>query len=366
MKKIKFSVLSKTVMMASFSLGLLSSCDVHQFPEPKDPDQPAPPLWPEETMTVPLDIVYNPDFYIWEHIYDPNLGSIEEAYPEAMIYPEHPATTSKYDNTLLKGVMDVHVKAYLASGTTQIVKEQTFSFTLNGNSYDTSCEIELPVDTRYQLAVWSHLRTNEEALPFYNSSDFNRVALIGDNYNGNTDYRDGFKGKILIDTYSEPTTPYVVNMTRPMGKFEFVTIDLSEFLDRETTRRSLATRASADEYIVMISFPYYLPSSYSVLDDRLENAATGVSFRTRMTVESEKVASLGFEYVMLNNIDDSAVQVRVDVYDPSYTHVAGSTTLTVPMKRDRHTLLHGTFLSEQNQGGVGIDPGFNGDHNVIP
>lgn len=354
-----------TIGLSLIVMSALTSCDVHQFPEPKDP-KPDTPIYPEETVMVPLQLIYSPHFYLWEHEYDPILGKIMESYPDVEIYPEHPGTTSRYDNTLQKGVIDVFIRAYLESNSNIIVKEQTISYELTGNSYDTALQVELPKDTRYRLAVWSHLRNESESNPFYDASNFHRISIIGENYAGNTDYRDGFSGVISVSTYSESTTAHVVPMTRPMGKFEFVTLDLSEFLDRETSRRSLATRASAEEYNVVISFPYYFPSSYSLLDDRLENSASGVSFRTKMTVNGINEASLGFEYVMLNDLDDTGVQARVDIYDPSYTHVAGSTTLTIPMKRDRHTLLRGYFLSENGEGGVGIDPGFNGDHNIIP
>lgn len=363
------SQISLTTLISLISLTFLptlTSCDVHQFPSPKE--EPGPDL-PEETMNVPLNIVFDsPDFYLWEHYYDPMKGNIEELYPDVEVFEGYPGVTEKYDNTLGKGIIDVTIKAYLANNTSRLITEKTFSFDLNGDPYDRTLDIELPVDTQYELAVWTHFREHSEALPFYDTTDFNKVQIIGSNYKGNTDYRDGYSGLLRIDTYSEKIEPVTVIMTRPMGKFEFLTLDLSEFLDRETNRRSLATRASAEDYIVIISFPYYYPSSYSVWDDRLENSASGVSFRTRMTVTGETEASLGFEYVMLNNVSDSGVQTRVDIYDPSMTHVAGSTTLTIPVKRDHHTLLRGYFLSEDNEGngGVGIDPGFSGDHNVIP
>ena len=149
-----------------------------------------------------------------------------------------------------------------------------------------------------------------------------------------------------------------------MGKFELVTTDLSEFLDRETEVRQLSRRASVEDYRVIIAFPMYYPNSYSARDDRLENATTGVSFETVMTVTGESEASLGFEYVLLNDIADGGVQARVDVYRLDGTHVAGSAMLTIPMRRDHHTLLRGAFLGTEGSGGVGIDPGFNGDHNV--
>ena len=61
---------------------------------------------------------------------------------------------------------------------------------------------------------------------------------------------------------------------------------------------------------------------------------------------------------------DGGVDVSVDVYRFDGVRVAGSSPFTVPMRRDYHTVLRGAFLSMEGRGGVGIDPGFNGDHNI--
>lgn len=341
---------------------ILTSCDVHQFPEKVKEEE-------KEIILVPLQIVFDsPDFYLWEHVYDPMNGSIREQYPDLEIFPGYPGVSQKYDNTLTSGVIDVTIKAYLASNTSVLMAEDTFTYDLHGDPYDRKLDMALPVDTEYELAVWTHFREHAQGFPFYDTSDFNKVQLIGDNYKGNTDYRDGYSGILYIDTYrdenSDGEKTYTVTLTRPMGKFEFLTIDLSEFLDRETSRRNIPTRARAEDYVVVVSFPYYFPSSYSVIDDRLENSLAGVSFSTRMTVTGESEASLGFEYVMINDITDGGVQAKVDIYDPSMVHVAGSTTLTIPVRRDHHTLLRGAFLSEDNEGGIGIDPDFEGDFNI--
>lgn len=352
-------------------MSIISGCDVHQFPDPKDeptPNPPTPPDQPVKTVMVPLDLTYQTDFYIWHHDYDPKLGLIEEKYPDADIYPGYPGTTEKYSNIAPDGVMDVHVKVYKSAGTNRLISEQIYTQSLKGDAYDHDLELALDANSTYTVALWSHLREHSEADAFYNATDFNRVGLIPENYAGNTDYRDGFSATATIVTGDEDAKqPYSILMTRPMGKFELVTIDLSEFLDRETKRRGLATRANPSDYHVQVNFPMYYPSSYSVFDDRLENASTGVNFWTFMTVNGETEASLGFEYVLLNDILDGAVQMQVEIYDPSYQHVAGSMMLTVPMRRDTHTKLRGTFLTidSEGSGGVGIDPGFNGDHNII-
>ena len=339
---------------------LLTGCDVHQWPDPVPEPEPEPEGPP---VTVTMGLEYETAYYLWEHNYDPISGKIEEANPTLVLFPEYPGTSLRYDNVQPAGRVQVYVKVFPASDALRCVAEQVLTHDIDG-TYDGNVEMELPESGVYDVVVWSQLLAPEQTAPYYDASNFNQVHIIPANYQGNTDYRDGFRGRIRIDAATEVNGRYVVRMDRPMGKFELVTTDLSEFLDRETVARKLTTRAVPEDYRVVISFPVYYPSSYSAMDDRLENATTGVSFETQMTVTGVSEASLGFEYVLLNNIADGAVQARVDVYRLDGTHVAGSTTLTIPMRRDHHTLLRGAFLTINDNGGVGIDPGFNGDHNI--
>lgn len=347
-----FSILAVVTMLAA--------CDVHQFPEQK---QVPPPV--VEELRVPLRIEFEPDFYVWEHNYDPVLGKVEEANPTLDIFPGYPGTSYRYANIVPLGLLQVYVKVFPTSNPTNCVAEKYFTREIDGNSYDTDFDMELPASDTYNIIVWAQLLEHSEAAPFYDPTYFSRVHIIPENYEGNTNYRDGFRGKITVDATTPIIEEHVVPMKRPMGKFELVTTDLSEFLDRETRIRGLSTRASAEDYRVVISFPMYYPSSYSAMDDYLENASTGVAFETTMTVTGISEASLGFEYVMLNNISDGGVQTQVDVYRLDGTRVAGSSMFTVPMRRNHHTVLRGAFLTMEGNGGVGIDPGFNGDHNVI-
>lgn len=368
------------VMMFAVAVSMCG-CAVHQWPEQKE--EPLPPTPDDDKTEIALRLEYEPDLYLWEHKYDPVLGSVEETYPDSDIYPDYPGASLRYANVSAEGYVEVCVRAFPTAGASRSVAEHTFVMPADGVSYDTEFRMELPDVGAYDIVVWSHLLHEENGARYYDPSDFNRVSIISDNYSGNTDLRDGFRGRISVEAVKDEAEGdgdaggedgvgatkaakpvHTVLMRRPMGKFELVTTDLSEFLDRETVRRSLPTRARAEDYRVVISFPYYYPSSYSAMEDRLENSSAGVSFETRMTVTGVSEASLGFEYVMLNDTSESGVQTQVNVYDLDGNRVAGSAMFTVPMRRDNHTLLRGAFLSLEGNGGVGIDPGFNGDHNL--
>ena len=91
-----------------------------------------------------------------------------------------------------------------------------------------------------------------------------------------------------------------------MAKFEFVSTDLPESLDRETLCRQLTARARADEYVIRIHYSSYMPNKYNMLDDRIGDAIRGVSFESQMTITGESEASMGFDYVIINNVSETS------------------------------------------------------------
>lgn len=334
----------------------MTGCDVHQWPED-----------PHKRVTVRLR--FDPDMYVWEHNYDPKRENPEERYPDAAVDGEHPGTTEVYSNELRSGEMFISLKVYNEGNNDYAVAEYTFTHDLE-QGYDCDVEIAL-LEGSYELVVWSHLLEDSSAAPFYDPGDFRGVYIIDGNYRGTTDYRDCFRGRtpFSLPMFEDDGVSKVseniceVEMRRPMAKFEFVTTDLSEFLDKETERRGLPTRADAGDYRVVISYPYYYPNAYSVITDDI-TSRSGYLFESRMAVTGQSEASMGFDYVFIKNIPDAAVQAQVSVFDLAGNRVANSQVIMVPLRRDHHTVLHGAFLSMDAKGGVGVNPDYDGDHNV--
>lgn len=342
-----------------FALFSLFGCAVHQWPEPKKPD-----IDPHACMTVRLH--YEPDFWVWEHLYDPKLDEYPvELHPDSDFDAAHPGATSVYDNRVQSGLMYVHVKVYNSGNMSVCVAEYDFVRDIL-QGYDCTVDIELSGGS-YEVVAWSHLLEEAGGTHYYEPSDFRSIYIVDEHYTGSTDYRDGFRGRTSFDLPDEPASPdecvCEVEMRRPMGKFEFVTIDLSEFLDRETERRNLSSRAKVEDYNVVISYPYYYPNGYNAIADDIASGS-GYRFATRMTVTGESEASMGFDYVFINDIADGRVQAQVTVFDLSGNRVANSQTIMIPVRRDYHTVLRGAFLTMNANGGVGINPDYDGDHNV--
>ena len=330
---------------------LLTGCAVHQWPDPK--------VLPEK---VTLRLRFEPDMWLWEHLYDPKTGNVTQLYPGSGVDEEHPGTSARYSNELDDGVMSISVRISEAGNTGNCIAEYFVDRKLDG-SYDCDVDVEL-FEGNYEVIVWSHLLEREGAQPFYDAGDLRTIYLVDENYRGSTDYRDAFRGRTSFAVFGGEECVCEVEMLRPMGKFEFVTTDLSEFLDRETERRNLSTRARAEDYRVVIAYPYYFPNGYSAFSDDI-SSGSGYGFNTRMTVTGVSEASMGFDYVFMRNaMTDGAVQAQVSVYDTEGNRVANSQVIKVPMRRDYHTVLRGAFLSIGAQGGVGVNPDYDGDYNV--
>lgn len=346
---------SRIVYMALlFSSVLLSGCPVHQWPEPKRP-------------ALMLNLHYEPDLWLWEHNYDPVTGLVEELHPEWGVDEEHPGTTERYSGRLNRGTMRYVVHAYRDGNWNDCVLEQTFTRDIS-EGYD--CTLPLLLDDGYyEIVVWSDLVENESDSPMYDASDFMSIKLLYADYHANTDYRDGYRGSIsetLVNPRSSrETVEWDVTMRRPMAKYEFVTTDLSEFLDKETARLRLPTRANMEDYRVQIFYTGYLPCAYSAMENRLEYATPGVWYESVMTLRGDSDATLGFDYVFINDINNASILVQIAVSDMQGTRVAQSNPIELPLRRDHHTLLRGAFLLLNTDGGVNIDPDYDGDHNVI-
>lgn len=350
----------------------LTSCDVHQFPEPPvnigpdEPELPEDPDYPDDPdqyVDLNLDLEYFTDMYLWEHYYDPKTARVEQQYPDANVDGNHPGTTDINEGKLAEGFKLATARISRKGSTDSYIRLEEFMHGLD-EGYDMTLPIRI-MPGEYDITVWSDLKEADEHPRFYDPSAFHSIKIDYDNYKANSDYRDAYRGRASINLGEEGGS-FTIPMYRPMAKYEFVTTDLSEFLDKETQIRGLSTRATMDDYKVKIYYSTYHPSSYNAVEDWLENSTTGVNFDTNVTITGESEASLGFDYVFINDIDDGAVQATIVVYDLQGNQVTQSNQITVPLRRNHHTLLRGAFLTMDGSGGVGIDPGFNGDHNVIP
>lgn len=332
---------------------LLSACDVHEWPETP------------EFVKMHLRLNYETDMTEWEHLYD-GTSVIEQGYGET------------YDNHRDYGKIRYIVRTYPVSEKMRTTSDYTqeFVFTKDiSEGYDHEVTLDL-LPGNYNVMVWSDLVQTSGDSHFHNADNFAEIRLQGD-HKGNNDYRDAFRGSnnisLVADIMEHLPDTLDIAMQRPLAKFEFLTTDLKEFVNKEfeylqkeaATRGEVPpTRVNTDDYKVVFYYSGFMPNTYNMNTDKPVDSKMGVLFESKLEILSENEASLGFDYVFVNG-KKSAVTVQIGLYDKEDRQLALSDPINVPLQRNHHTMLKGSFLMSQASGGITINPDFDGNHNIL-
>lgn len=332
---------------------LLSACDVHEWPETP------------EFVKLHLRLNYETDMTEWEHLYD-GASVIEQGLGET------------YDNHQDYGKIRYIIRAYPVSEKMRTSQNYTqeFVFTKDiAKGYDHEVTLDV-LPGNYNFMVWSDLVQTSGDSHFHNADNFAEITLQGD-HKGNTDHRDAFRGSGNISLVSDIVehTPDILDITmqRPLAKYEFLTTDLKEFIDKEyeylqkeaaTRGETPPTRVNTDDYKVVFYYSGYMPNTYNMNTDKPVDSKMGILFESKLEILSENEASLGFDYVFVNG-KKSAVTVQIGLYDKEERQLALSDPINVPLQRNHHTILEGSFLMQEASGGITINPDFDGNHNIV-
>lgn len=335
----------------------VSACDVHQWPEA-----------PEYVKCV-LRLSYETDLTEWLHAYEDD-KVIEQGFGET------------YDNSRSSGMIRYIIRTYPVSSRQRMVSDyvQEFVFTKDiAEGYDHEVTLDLlPGD--YNVMVWSDLVQKNGDEHFHDAANFAEISLQGD-HRANTDHRDAFRGtagiSLVSDIVDRPPYSLEIVMQRPLAKFEFITNDVEEFIDKEITRIASKTQTdkssaedmltkvvNLEDYKVVFYYVGFMADTYSMHTDKPVDSSTGVLFESTLKKVTESSATMGFDYVFVNG-KESAVTVKIGIYDNEGTQLSLTDPINVPLKRNHHTILTGMFLMSDAKGGVTINPDFEGDHNLI-
>lgn len=222
---------------------------------------------------------------------------------------------------------------------------------------DTTLALTLPRD-RYRVLAWTDYLPDGN--PYYDPSDFTAVRL-SDSYTGCQEARDAFTGSLELDlrstgSYDKTILEEVVDMTRPLARVQFFIADKEAFL----------AKAGSDDlsrWRVVFSYPAFLPDSYNLFSGRTVTAREGVQFEGRMEEMPDGSISLGYDYVLVNG-EKSEVIMALVIYGPDGQAVGSLPATNIPVARGMRTLVRGDYFTGSGGGGVGIDPGFDGDINI--
>lgn len=382
--------LKRILGMALMSLGVLfTSCDVHEFPEAGD----------GATVELVLDFTgtENMDFYKYVDYLSRDVDGI--TYDIRYVVNVYPVVDDSRGNN--------------RSGRSALASYVFTKSDITDLNYST--KLNLPAGN-YRFLVWAdYVLSGTQDNLHYDASDFEEIILTKrEDYIGNTDARDAFRGEKVAEIYANTeylnnttgagvTNRVVVEMERPLAKFKFIATDVVNFLEEEARRA--ASRGEADpnaarggessddegesadgskssdsktsdeqtpqdayarintsEYRVLFRYSGFVPCSFNMFTNRPADSWTGLMFDGRMNQLDKDNAELGFDYVFVNG-HESTVNVSVEIYDRDGTLLARSQPVTVPLVRNKVTVVRGKFLTVKAEGGVAIDARFDGEYN---
>lgn len=326
--------------MSCLSAVVLSACSVHELPQP-----------PAERSCL-LRLSYQTGFPQQEYVYESRsaeMGNEEQLRYIIRTYPLQENGKPSLDYS----------------------KEFVFYRPLSALS---GCEflLDLP-DGDYQVMVWNDRMEGGAAVSrFYRADDFSSIRLQGE-HAANTDERDAFRGSQTVSIARSiedlPTDTVEVAMERPLAKFEFITQDLPAFVQKAELLAGVSSQTAKDmdqldSYKVVFQYVGFMPCAYSLFTDKPVDSQTGVTFESRLTRISDTEASMGFDYVFVNGTE-SAVTVRIGLYDRAGIQLALTDAIRVPLRRSCHTIMRGEFLLQETNGGVMVNPDYDGEYNIL-
>lgn len=220
---------------------------------------------------------------------------------------------------------------------------------------------------RYEIYAWIDFVPSGTTDDYHYITDEPSTVYLSDPNVHALDTRDAFSAKMPIDLtayrdkkFAEVTIP--VTMERPFGKFKIITTDVKKYLD---TYRPIGTYADIMPSVATVTYTCYFPTAYN-LDTRLahvENFTLGVNHSNEVTDIEENNAVLSSNYIFICT-DNTVVTAEIEVKNSSGDVLARVGNITIPIQRNKNTIITGEFLTAGVSGGTVIAPDFDGDMNV--
>ena len=233
---------------------------------------------------------------------------------------------------------------------------------------------------RYHVVAWmDYVDDGSTADKYYHVNTLSSISVpeSGD-YIGNEDHKDAYIAQQEIDLKDyrdrwNATVDATVTLQRPMAKIEFITTDIDKFLDELAARRAKAGTIAENLLVknpdlstirVQVEYAGYFPSGFNAYTNKPNDARTGMSFGCNMTPLTDKEAHLASDYIFVNG-SESAVKVDLTIRDSEGTLLNRIEGIDVPIVRGKLTTVRDEFLTRDYAPGIGIDPGFDGEIDIV-
>lgn len=336
---------------------LFTACDIHEWPIV------------EEVVPVQLTVKYG----------ILNLKWTEWDYSEENADDDNQHMGDSYVQEFMEGRLRYTIRVFSQSDKRSVNYDEFKEFVFYKDVSESSDLSEMLYLTpgEYDVLVWVDYMKKDIDDAYYQIDSFSEIKLNGGTI-GNNDWHDAYRGighvTLQADVFEGEPVVISIDMQRPLAKFELIANDVKQFLGKENVKASSERNRGAtgdsqetvslEDYKVIFHYVGYRPVAYSIHADRPVDAVTGTFFESTLRQLNDNEASLGFDYIFVNGTE-SAVTVQIGLYNKEGVLLSMSDPIKIPLKRNFHTKVYGTFLMSNASGGVNIHPDYDGDHNLI-
>lgn len=233
---------------------------------------------------------------------------------------------------------------------------------------------------KYHAVAWvDYVDAGLVADKYYEVDTLSSIRIPdSEHYVGNEAYKDAYAGNQVFDLSAyrdiwNAETSSAMKVTPAVAKIEFIATDVDKFLGQTAPSGNSnllagdgASPGDLDVASLQITVQYagYFPSSYNAYTGKPNDASLGVSFDCCATPLSDTEARLAGDHVFVNG-SESAVTVNLLVRDNRGNLLNEVAGIRVPVVSGKLTTIRGEFLTKKISSGIGINPNFEGEYNIV-
>ena len=231
---------------------------------------------------------------------------------------------------------------------------------------DASVTVSLDLPAKeYRIVVWSDFVEASGSDYYYQTQNLIPVLPASESYVGNVEYKDAYSASAEVDLTEyngseSPSASVSMALSRPLARYSLTATDVAAFL-----RRIASGKVTGSTFTARVTYTSYFSVGYNAYDDvpkqSLKNVAYTTTFRTPEADATE--LDLAFDYVFVNSGEISQIPLKIEILDEQNNVIAVAST-RVTCERDKQTTVRGRFLTTDANGGVNIDPDFDGKINI--
>ena len=199
----------------------------------------------------------------------------------------------------------------------------------------------------------------------FNTTDLRSVRLLSPY--GKIEGKDAFTGSALWDytNHQEERDGIWLNekihLLRPFGYYTLIANDIDEYKEKEGADAPLPSK-------VKVNYQLYIPSVFDVFRQIPSNPITGATYNSPTSLsEDQKQMQLAEDYIFIGTKDEEEnfFNATTQSYASDDKLIKSSGNIGIKLKRNKHTLIYGAFLTTRKTNNPGIDDSFDDTVDVV-